>query len=219
MPPSPEFDDNSKPEEPVEEEKSSPAVEPIPQPQQSPDPDSSPDQKVQEDDSEQILQPVLQPIEVEEPVLNQSVASMISAIVEQDRIRAFEASIAHRCTPTQRASPVRICAPAGDDVAQRAALVAYEDTFSDVFRHLSATSSSFRRDMDMVESLLQKQEELASIVPADEFEAALLAQERRDINDEIFRIDRKYQQVNLLKLIPIGINVVKKLWEAVKRKK
>ena len=73
--------------------------------------------------------------------------------------------------------------------------------------------------MDMVESLLQKQEELASIVPADEFEAALIALERRDINDEIFRIDRKYQQVNLLKLIPIGINVVKKLWEAVKRKK
>ena len=98
VPPSPEFDEHSKPEEPVEEEKPSPAVEPNPQPQQSPVPDSGPDEKVQEDDSELVLQQVLQPIEVAESVLNQSVASMISAIVEQDRIRAFETSIAHLCT-------------------------------------------------------------------------------------------------------------------------
>ena len=71
----------------------------------------------------------------------------------------------------------------------------------------------------VVARVLHRRFRTISIVPADEFEAALLAQERRDINDEIFRIDRKYQQVNLLKLIPIGINVVKKLWEAVKRKK
>lgn len=72
--------------------------------------------------------------------------------------------------------------------------------------------------MAMVEGLMLRQQELESMKPAEGLEAAFVAQERRDIAEQILRIDRRYQQVNLLRLIPIGVKVVTRLWEASKSK-
>ena len=169
----------------------------------------SPDEKDQEGPP-----PVLKPVEAPEPRLKQSAPSLITALVEQDRIEAFEASIAPNCTPTQRATQVRICDPDENDVTQQAPLSAYEGTFGDAFRDLATTSSEFHRDMARVENLMGRQEELADLDFFEGLESALIAQQRRYIREEILRIDRKYAQVNLLKLIPIGRKVLKGLWEA-----
>ena len=68
--------------------------------------------------------------------------------------------------------------------------------------------------MARVENLMGRQEELADLDFFEGLESALIAQQRRYIREEILRIDRKYAQVNLLKLIPIGRKVLKGLWEA-----
>ena len=68
--------------------------------------------------------------------------------------------------------------------------------------------------MARVENLMGRQEELADLDSFEGLESALIAQERAYIREEILRIDRKYAQVNLLKLIPIGRKVLKGLWEA-----
>ena len=211
-----EFDEISTLEETVEVEKS----DPLPKsPSQPPQKNSirkvvdiaelSPDEKDPEEPP-----PVLKLVEVPEPRLKRSAPSLIKALVEQDRIEAFEASIAPSCTPTQRATQVRICDSDESDVTQQAALTAYEGTFSDAFRDLSTTSSEFHRDMARVENLNRRQEELADLDSFEGLESALIAQERAYIREEILRIDRKYAQVNLLKLIPIGRKVLKGLWEA-----
>ncbi len=203
-PPPIEFDESSQPEEPVAE-----LTEPLPQtPQQIsvPEivdvPESTPGEEDQEQDSA--------------PGFKEPLPSLITAFVKQERIDAYAASIDHGCTLSQRASRVRICAPDDDDLTRR--LTAYEGMFSYAFRPQSSVSSIFQRDMDNLESLMRKQEALAAIEPLDALEAALLVQEQRDIRAEIFRIDSKYAQVNLLKLIPMGANLVKKLWAAARSK-
>lgn len=61
---------------------------------------------------------------------------------------------------------------------------------------------------------MQSQEELENMNPAAGLEAAFVAQERRDIAEQIMRIDSRYQGFNLLRLIPVGFKVVTRLWEA-----
>lgn len=170
--------------------------------------ESTPDEEDREQDPAPILQPAI------EPGFKEPLPFLITAFVKQERIDAYAASIDHDCTLSQRASKVRICAL--DDVTRR--LTAYEGMFSYAFRPQSSVSSIFQRDMDNLESLMRKQEALAAIEPLDALNAAILAQEQRDIRAEIFRIDSKYAQVNLLKLIPMGANLVKKLWAAAKSK-
>ena len=166
-----------------------------------------------------VLTPVLKPAEGKAPRLKQSVSSMITAAVEQDSIDAIKASLALGCTPAQRASEVRICGPDDNEVTGQGRVTAFVGTFSKAFRHLSAKSPNFDTDMVMVESLMQRQEELEGMSPAEGLEAAFVAQEQRDIREQIARLESRYQHVNLLKLIPIGAKVVTRLWEAAKSKK
>ncbi|MCZ6641918.1 MAG: hypothetical protein O7F71_10115 [Gammaproteobacteria bacterium] len=198
----------------VEVEKPDPVPEPPAQPpEEQPTPKIVDIEEPDPGDKDQTTPRVLQ-----EPRLKQSAPSMIKALVEQDKNAAFRASLTPDCTLTQRATEVRICEPDDYDVTGQATLTAYEETFGDAFRDLSETRSEFHRDMAMVDSLMGRQEELAAINPSDELEFALIAEERSYLREEIFRIDRKYEQTNLFKLIPVGRKVIKGLLEAVKRK-
>ena len=169
-------------------------------------------------EQEPVVPPIIKPVEVKEPRLNKSVSSMITAAVTQERNDAFDASLTPGCTLPERASEVRICEPDDSDVTGHGPATAFVGTFSNAFRPLSARGPSFNDDMAMVEGLMRRQEELASMNPAEGLEAAFVAQEHRDIAEQILRIDRRYQQVNLLRLIPIGVKVVTRLWEASKSK-
>jgi len=204
-----EFVQNPQPETTVEAENFNSVAQALPQQKSAPE---IVDTAVRDNDQGKDPARGVEPVE---PKLKQSVSSMIKGSVEQTGI---ELSRAPGCTLPQRASEVRVCDPEESEINRRVSIAAYEGTFSDAFRRLSPKSPDFHRDMAMVASLMERHEELENLEPSEGLEFALIAQEQRDIREAILRIDRRYQQVNLFKLIPVGAKVVKGLWEAAKRK-
>ena len=142
---------------------------------------------------------------------------MIAGFVERENSEAFKASLIPECTLPELVSEVRICEPDDSELTGQGPANAFAGTFSNAFRPLYSKRSNFNADIAMIEKLMRRQEELAEVPASDELQAAFVAEERRLIADQIIRIDRKYQQVNLFRLVPAGINVVTRLWDVVKK--
>ena len=137
----------------------------------------------------------------------------LTSLVNQGYVDAFEAYSASACNPLERSSVVRVCFPPevmrGVDV----------EVLAGVFADSNGSGGDFERDMETVDHLLVKMSHLQPLDPSDPHQAALVAEQRQHMHQEILRIDRKYQGVNLLRLIPISARAVKGLRETMSRRK
>ena len=115
------------------------------------------------------------------------------------------------CTPAERANEIRRCEPEEDMRDRRQAF--YAGLFREAFGHIGQANPSFSKDMDRVAALAAKSESLTALDPDNPVEASLLREQRAYLQQEISRIDQRYAEFNLFKLIPIGKRVVKGLEE------
>ncbi len=175
--------------------------------EQVPAPPSEPVAVLEPSESEPVAADA--PPEVEErrfEVVNRTVLSAIVDGVEADAVTAF---MVPACNPSEAASQIRTCRREDRTFAEAPVLAG----FAEAFAQLRTESVDFDGDMARVEALLVKQERIEQMQPTDELSRALLAEQQREIRDEILRIDRRYASVNLLKLIPMGAKVVRGLRE------
>ena len=125
----------------------------------------------------------------------------------------FATYVGPTCTEAERASEIRLCGPR--DLGKDDRTRFYANLFREAFGHVHQTSPSFDKDMDRVATLAARSERLVALNPDDPVEEALLREQRAYLREEILRIDKRYTQFNLLKLVPIGRRVVEGLKERV----
>ncbi len=186
--------------EPVAVLPSVPAEQPLDEtppetlPEPSPAAAPSPQSQVAERQAESITDPI---------------RDVVTTVSSQAAPTAFQAYVAPQCTVTQRNSPMHNCR------TDRRMNIEVESAFADLFDSLAPGDADFkrtlRRDLDRLEDLARRRDMLAAADQTNELEVALVAEQQRQLTDEITRIDNKYAQVNLLRLIPLGIKVFKGL--------
>ncbi|MEQ8689878.1 MAG: hypothetical protein RIC89_03445 [Pseudomonadales bacterium] len=146
---------------------------------------------------------------------------LVSQLATTENRTAFQAYVQPECDKAEQASLARVCDPYDEQVLQLSMTDAASNTLSSAsvilsvfeaaFRRLSTTRRDFNKDMQRVEQLVTRRATLSSLNPQDPVQVALVAEQRRELRDQIMRIDKKYTEANLLRLIPISRKVLKGL--------
>ena len=135
---------------------------------------------------------------------------LLSTIADNTQHDAMLAFVEPGCTPVEMIAGVKIC-PVNDKphTGERAAF--YAQLFNKAFGHAVAERQTFDQDMARLDKLLASAENLASMTPPDQIQAAFLRERTSHIRSEIMRIDRRYATFNLLRLLPMGVKAIKGL--------
>lgn len=136
---------------------------------------------------------------------------LVSQLATTENRTAFQAYVHPECDNAEQASLARLCDPYDDQVLQQSMTDAELSVFEAAFRRLSTTRRDFNKDMQRVEQLVTRRATLSPLNPQDPVQVALVAEQRRELRDQIMRIDKKYTEANLLRLIPISRKVLKGL--------
>ena len=107
------------------------------------------------------------------------------------------------CDSQERASAIRRCDDDDDLASIPAHTGRYDGHFDQAFRRLSR-SASFRDDMQRVQSLLVLQAQLEDKAKRLGHDEPELAQLHSEVTQKLHRIDAKYSQVDLLKVLSAG---------------
>lgn len=140
-----------------------------------------------------------------------SAHALVSQLATTENRTAFQAYVQPECDSAEQSSLARICDPYDEQVLQQSMTDAELSVFEAAFRRLSTTRRDFNKDMQRVEQLVTRRATLSPLNPQDPVQVALVAEQRRELRDQIMRIDKKYTEANLLRLIPISRKVLKGL--------
>ena len=112
------------------------------------------------------------------------------------------------CDPREKASLVRRCEEEVISVTPDQ----FAGRFRQAFEHLNVTDE-FRRDMAQVELMLRQQAELDTLVANGVTDTRMIAQQRLRLREEIERLDAKYENNNLSRLVASSGKLAKALTE------
>lgn len=136
---------------------------------------------------------------------------LVSQLATTENRTTFQAYVQPECDNAEQASLARLCDPYDEQVLQLSMTDAELSVFEAAFRRLSTTRRDFNKDMQRVAQLVTRRATLSPLNPQDPVQVALVAEQRRELRDQIMRIDKKYTEANLLRLIPISRKVLKGL--------
>ncbi|MEM6300186.1 MAG: hypothetical protein AAF680_05510 [Pseudomonadota bacterium] len=122
------------------------------------------------------------------------------------------------CNPRERASKIRRCEKERSLEAMDKEPPKFEGSLGEAFARLNP-SNTFRRDMLKVESLLEQQKQLTSMLAIHGDSDKDLQQQHLAVTDELKRIDKKYSSVNLFKVLGTGAKFTTALINQQRQKK
>lgn len=102
------------------------------------------------------------------------------------------------CSEKEKLSAAVICLEEADPGRRR-----YADLVASLTPR-AAAAPSLKASLDRVDEIMAEVDRLAALDPDDPAQAALLAQQRRHLREEILLIDQRLASVNLLRLVPMA---------------